>query len=179
MYFLLKFWSGKVALHVTINVRELSLTNFFGPLRGGGGSRLLCFLDLYNYNKWISKCNTVELADQLGGRGRPLAEKFGPFSPAAFLVNENSHQKSHCSFLGCCGSLFKVMHCSFSLKMSFKSVFLVYQKRLPSELPALEMPFGGQIWGGQFWVCLSSELPALSILFVLCWYSLQIVLCVV
>ena len=38
-------------------------------------------------------------------------------------------------------------------------------KRLPSELPALEMPFGGQFWGGQFLVCHSSELPALFILF--------------
>ena len=34
-----------------------------------------------------------------------------------------------------------------------------------SELPALEMPFGGQFWGRQFWVHHSSELPALFIMF--------------
>ena len=34
-----------------------------------------------------------------------------------------------------------------------------------SELPALEMPFGWQFWGGKFWVRHSSELPALFIYF--------------
>ena len=42
-----------------------------------------------------------------------------------------------------------------------------------SHLPTLEIPIGGHSWGGQRWVCHSSELPTLIIFF--CGYDLQLV----
>ena len=107
-----------------------------------------------------------------------------PWSRSQHLNASRLWQK-HLLFYGntpLCGAMTPTMGSDDTILYNFvwrSSCLLLRFFLLPSELPALEMPFGGQFWGGQFWVCHSSELPALSIFFCVCWYALQIVLCVV
>ena len=63
----------------------------------------------------------------------------------------------------------KYHHCWFNtliqvyqIVIVFCSLFINFKYWWISELRTLEMPTEGQFWGGQFWVCHSSELPTLD-----------------
>ena len=83
MYFLLKFWSAKVALHVTINVRELSLTIFFWAVERGRWQQIapLCFVSQICIITTNEYPNVIQLSWPInqGGGGGPLPKSLALF----------------------------------------------------------------------------------------------------